>query len=147
MNLTPSPENIQELKKNEVFVFGSNQSGFHGAGAARTAFEKFGAVWGEGVGHFGQTYAIPTKDYKVKGTLSKEVIGKYVDEFVEYARKRKDLNFLVTEIGCGLAGYIPAHVYDLFKDAFHEDNIFLPETFIYQFLKNKDYIQIKKIVK
>jgi hypothetical protein len=61
-----TPNNISHLEDNEVFVFGSNEAGIHGAGAARLAFEKFGAVWKIGVGHEGKTYAIPTKDYVIK---------------------------------------------------------------------------------
>lgn len=145
MNLKSSPENIQELKENEVFVFGSNLSGYHGGGAAYLAHKKFGAVWGEGIGHFGQTYAIPTKSENIKSTLDVDTITQYVDEFVKYAKSRKDLNFLVTEIGCGLAGYKAKDIYILFKEAFHEQNIFLPESFIYFLLKNKEHTIIKDI--
>ena len=83
-----TPERIAELGEDEVFVFGSNLEGMHGGGAARTAYQRFGAVWGEGVGHHGQSYAIPTMHGGV------EQIRPYVDEFVEYARANKHLRFL-----------------------------------------------------
>jgi len=55
-----TPDRITELKLNELFVFGSNLAGAHGGGAARLAYERFGAVWGQGVGLQGRCYAIPT---------------------------------------------------------------------------------------
>ena len=75
---------IQVLKPDEVFVFGSNLAGFHGGGAARAAFNKFGAIWGQGVGIQGRSYAIPTMQGGV------ETIAPYVDEFIEYARNHKE---------------------------------------------------------
>ena len=92
-------ENITHLKPNEVFVFGSNRQGYHGGGAARVALDKFGAVWGKGIGLQGQSYAIPTMDGGV------DSIKPYIDDFIEYARQHKELRFLVTRIGCGIAGY------------------------------------------
>ena len=70
---------VVSLKPNEVFVFGSNLAGFHGGGAARAAYKKFGAIWGQGVGMQGHSYAIPTMQGGV------ETIAPYVDEFIEYA--------------------------------------------------------------
>ena len=75
-----TPERISELKENEIFVFGSNLAGVHGGGAARFAYERFGAVWGEGVGLHGQTYAIPTMQGGV------ETIRPYVDDFIRFAK-------------------------------------------------------------
>lgn len=94
-----TPERITELKPNEVFVFGSNLSGYHGGGAANIALEKFGAVWGQGVGLQGQSYAIPTMQGGV------ETIKPYVDEFIKFAKAHPELKFLVTRIGCGIAGF------------------------------------------
>jgi hypothetical protein len=115
---------ITELKANEVFVFGSNLSGFHGGGAARLAM-KWGAKWGKGIGLWGQTYAIPTMQGGV------ETIKPYVEQFIEFARLHPELKFLVTEIGCGIAGFTPAQIAPLFQPAVSEDisNIFLPESF------------------
>lgn len=111
------------LKPDEVFVFGSNLGGFHGGGAARTAYNKFGAIWGQGVGMQGQSYAIPTMQGGV------ETIAPYVDEFIEYARNHPDKRFLVTEIGCGIAGFAPEEIAPLFARAVDVENITLPQRF------------------
>lgn len=118
-----TPERITELKANEVFVFGSNLAGAHAGGAARIAMEKFGAVWGQGVGLQGQSYAIPTMQGGV------ETIKPYVDEFVNFAKSHTKLVFLVTRIGCGIAGFKDEEIAPLFTDALNIDNIILPETF------------------
>lgn len=119
-------EEISELEEREVFVFGSNLAGIHRGGAARLAFEQFGAVWGEGIGHFGRTYAIPTKDEHVE-TMGIEEIHDHVTDFISYARHRSDLTFLVTQIGCGLAGYTPEEIGPLFSGA--PENVVLPKSF------------------
>lgn len=117
---------IISLKPNEIFVFGSNLSGWHGAGAARQAFENFGAEYHVGVGRTGQCYAIPTKDENIK-TMRLVDINNYVYHFLEYARMHPQLTFLVTAIGCGLAGYKPHQIAPMFKDA--PNNVVLPEEF------------------
>lgn len=119
-----TPERIAELGEDEVFVFGSNLEGMHGGGAARTAYQRFGAVWGEGVGHHGQSYAIPTMHGGV------EQIRPYVDEFVEYARANAHLRFLVTRIGCGIAGFRDEQIAPLFSEALNCSNIILPREFV-----------------
>lgn len=119
-----TPERISELKENEIFVFGSNLSGMHGGGAAWLAYKRFGAVWGEGVGLFGQTYAIPTMQGGV------ETIKPYVDDFIRFAREHKELTFLVTRIGCGIAGFHDAEIAPLFNEALDVANIILPEEFV-----------------
>lgn len=119
-----TPERIAELGEDEVFVFGSNLEGMHGGGAARTAYQRFGAVWGEGVGHHGQSYAIPTMHGGV------EQIRPYVDEFVEYARANRHLRFLVTRIGCGIAGFHDEQIAPLFSEALNCSNIILPREFV-----------------
>ena len=86
----------------QVFVFGSNEAGVHGAGAARVAYEKHGARWGKGFGHYGDSFAIPTKSPSIE-TLELNTIRKYVEAFLQYAAAHKDLTFKVTRIGCGLA--------------------------------------------
>ena len=118
-----TPERITELKANEVFVFGSNLAGAHAGGAARVALDKFGAVWGQGVGLQGQSYAIPTMQGDVKN------IKPYVDEFFSFAKSHTELVFLVTRIGCGIAGFKDEEIAPLFADALSIDNIILPETF------------------
>ena len=98
-----TPDWITELSDNEVFVFGSNLEGLHGGGAARLAM-KWGAVWGQGVGLQGQTYAIPTMHGGV------DEIRPYVDDFIAFASSHPDKRFLVTEIGCGIAGFRPKEI-------------------------------------
>lgn len=119
-----TPAWIKELKENEVFVFGSNLGGFHGGGAARVALEQFGAVWGQGVGLQGKSYAIPTMHGGV------DVIKPYVDEFIAFAREHRELRFLVTPIGCGIAGFTVEEMAPLFAAAIDDENIILPESFV-----------------
>ena len=118
---------VNKLEENEIFVFGSNEAGRHGKGAALLAM-KWGAIKGIGSGIQGQTYGIPTKNNKIK-TLSVNKIKKYVDNFIEYAKQNKNFKFYVTEIGCGLAGYQPKDIVPLFKRAINLDNIYLPQKF------------------
>lgn len=99
-----------------IFVFGSNEAGRHGKGAALTAREKHGAVYGVGRGRTGNAYAIPTKDEKLK-TRSLELIKTDVDEFIKYANDNPSLWFEVTRIGCGLAGYKDKDIAPMFAEA------------------------------
>jgi len=118
---------VNKLEENEIFVFGSNEAGRHGKGAALLAM-KWGAIKCIGEGIQGQTYGIPTKNNKIK-TLSINKIKKYVDNFIEYAKQNENLKFYVTEIGCGLAGYQPKDIAPLFNHAINLDNIYLPQKF------------------
>lgn len=124
-----SPKWIKHLEENEIFVFGSNLEGKHGGGAAKLAMD-WGAVWGKGVGLYGQTYAIPTMQGGV------ETIKPYTDEFINFAKKHPELKFLVTEIGCGIAGFTVREIAPLFKDAIDQENIFLPERFYNELTDN-----------
>lgn len=130
-----TPEEILKLEENQIFVFGSNLSGRHGKGAAKTAL-GWGAKWGQGNGLQGRTYGIPTKDASVKRTLSIAEIRPFVEEFVEFARQNPNLIFLVTEIGCGLAGMKPKEIAPLFIDAIHIENIHLPNRFWHKLIKS-----------
>lgn len=123
-----TPEKITMLKDNEIFVFGSNCSGRHGKGAAKTAL-GWGAKWGQAAGLQGKTYGIPTKDASIRRVLSVNEIKPYVDEFIEFAKKNPQLTFLVTEIGCGLAGMKPKEIAPLFNEAINVSNIYLPTRF------------------
>ncbi len=118
-----TPDYITSLGPNEVFVFGSNIHGQHMGGAARVAFDKFGAVWGQGVGLQGQSYAIPTMEGGV------DYVAGYVDEFVLFAKEHPELFFWVTRIGCGIAGFRDEEIAPLFKAASDLDNVALPESF------------------
>jgi hypothetical protein len=124
-----SASNITELMDNEVFVFGSNEGGKHGGGAAKLAI-KWGAKWGQAEGLYGKTYAIPTKNAAITKTLPLDRIQTYIDRFIDFASLRTDLKFLVTEIGCGLAGLTPELVAPFFKDALELENVYLPERFL-----------------
>lgn len=126
-----TPDSISYLVKNEVFVFGSNEAGRHGAGAAKTALGLFGAHYGQPEGSQGQSYAIPTKD-KNLNTLSLDEIEKYVVRFLEFAIHRPELTFYVTEIGCGLAGYTPRDIAPCFylnRSLYECPNIYFPQSF------------------
>lgn len=118
-----TPSWIDSLKENEIFVFGSNLAGMHGGGAARIARLHFGAVMGQGVGLQGQSYAIPTMQGGV------ENIRPYVDRFIAYAKRHPEKHFLVTPIGCGIAGFEAEDIAPLFKRAKEMKNISLPESF------------------
>ena len=119
-----TPNRITQLAANEVFVFGSNLQGHHFGGAARIANEKFGAVFGQGVGLQGQSYAIPTMHGGV------DVIKPYVDEFIEFAKQHPEFTFLVTRIGCGIAGFKDSEIAPLFRGAIGIENIALPQSFM-----------------
>lgn len=116
-----TPEHIDSLQPNEIFVFGSNLAGMHGGGAAYAAYRKFGAILGQGVGLQGQSYAIPTMQGGV------ETIKPYVDEFIDFAKEHPTLTFLVTRIGCGIAGFKDEEIAPLFEKAHNVENIVLPE--------------------
>ena len=121
-----TPEHITSLPPEHVFVFGSNLAGIHGAGAARLAFDRFGAVWGVGIGHQGKTYALPTKDKEIE-TLPIDEIKKYVDDFLNYAEDHPEFTFLVTKVGCGLAGWSVEDIAPLFSET--SENVILPKEF------------------
>lgn len=118
-----TPDNIKELAPDEIFVFGSNLAGHHGGGAARVALDRFGAQWGVGEGIQGQSYAIPTMQGGV------ETIKPYVDRFLDLAYEWDQTTFLVTRIGCGIAGFTPEQIAPLFDRALDMYNVVLPRDF------------------
>ena len=124
-----SAKHIDKLEDDEVFVFGSNTEGMHAGGAARMAM-NWGAVYGKAFGLQGKTFAIPTVDYTRSGKMSIDEIKKYVDEFLDFTIKNKDKKFLVTEIGCGIAGFKVSEIAPLFREALEYSNVYLPERFI-----------------
>jgi hypothetical protein len=112
----------------EIFVFGSNLRGVHGAGAAKHALQHHGAVWGNGIGIQGNSYAIPTKSMQIT-TLPLNQIQVFVNEFIDYAKAHPELIFKVTRIGCGLAGYKDEDIAPMFFDApdnCHFDTVWKP---------------------
>lgn len=116
---------ITDVASNEIFVFGSNIQGLHCNGAAKLAYQKFGAQWGCGIGLQGNSYAIPT----MQGGVA--TIKPYVDDFLRFAENHPHLVFLVTEIGCGIAGFNPKDIAPLFRFAIEKNimNVYLPESF------------------
>ncbi|MEI0592539.1 hypothetical protein R4K52_01980 [Brachyspira pilosicoli] len=124
-----SAKHIDKLEDDEVFVFGSNTEGMHAGGAARMAM-NWGAIYGKAFGLQGKTFAIPTIDYTRSGKMSIDEIKKYVDEFLDFTIKNKDKKFLVTEIGCGIAGFKVSEIAPLFRKALEYSNVYLPERFI-----------------
>lgn len=119
---------VKELKENEVFVSGSNLSGRHEKGAAKTAM-KWGARYGQGEGLAGRAYAIPTVNASITGKLSIAKIASYVDTFIAFAEAHKELQFLVTAIGTGLAGWRTEDIAPLFRKARDLENVYLPKEF------------------
>ena len=118
-----TPEFITELSESEIFVFGSNLKGHHYGGAARIARNKFGAIHGQGIGIQGQSYAIPT----MQGNI--DTIKPYVDEFIKFAICHKEMKFLITKIGCGIAGFKVSEIAPLFYDCIEIENVYLPLEF------------------
>lgn len=147
-----TPKEIDKLAQSEIFVFGSNPSGYHVGGSAKIAVKKFNAVYGQSEGLQGQSYAIPTTFPEV------EMIRPYIEKFIGFAKKHPELTFFVTRIGCGNAGYTDYEIAPLFNDALELKNVILPESFIRvienqpRFLNNplnswdhqKDFLLIKE---
>ena len=117
-----TPDLITNLKSGEIFVFGSNARGMHAGGAARFALDHFGAEWGVGEGLQGQSYAIPTMEGLDNLKLA-------VDRFIAFAGQHPEYTFLVTPIGCGIAGYRESQIGPLFAQAVGLPNVFLPGGF------------------
>lgn len=125
--MTPSPKNITKLEPHQIFVFGSNLDGRHGKGAALTAFRKFGARHGVAEGLTGQCYALPTVGRRLSRMPLRDV-GAHCRKFVRFAASRPDLEFLITPVGCGLAGFRPKEIAPFFAGA--PQNCILPECFL-----------------
>jgi len=124
-----TPENIEKIKPNEVFVFGSNLQGHHVGGAAKIAYEKFGAEWGLEEGFSGNTYAIPTVDFTSREQMDLEDIEVFVQRFVEYVKTTPNKTFLVTAIGCGIAGFKESEIAPMFRECSFIANVKLPKLF------------------
>lgn len=121
-------DTITHLEADEVFVFGSNLRGAHGGGAAKLAAEKFGAIQGVGIGHQGQSYALPTLDARFN-KLPLQEIEKHIRDLVVHAIQHPELTFLVTQVGCGIAGFTPKEIAPLFFGFALPPNVVLPEVF------------------
>jgi hypothetical protein len=126
-----TPKHIKELKENEVFVFGSNRQSKHGKGAALTARNKFGAIYGQSQGLQGQSYAIITKELrKDYQPVSLQEVKEGVDTFIQFAKDNENLTFYVVELGCNLAYFTVEQIAPLFKSATKLKNVYLPEKFV-----------------
>lgn len=123
-----TPDNITKLEPGQIFVFGSNMSGRHGKGAAKTAM-KWGAIYGQAAGLQGRTYGIPTVNASITNKLPIAKIKGFVDDFIEFAKVNPQLHFLTTEIGCGLAGHGYKDIGPLFEKAKDLSNVSLPQKF------------------
>ena len=117
-----TPQMIRQLGENEIFVFGSNANGYHRGGAAAFAMREFGAVWGQGEGLQGKSYAIPTME-------GLDQLREAVNRFTAFADQHQELRFLVTMVGCGIAGYSPRDIAPLFKGCIDLENVALPIEF------------------
>jgi len=126
-----TPKMVTKLKKNEVFVFGSNLNGNHIGGAAKLALDKFGAMNGTPIGLQGNSCAIPTLDAKMN-KIGLDALKVYVNEFTQFVSDNQDLHFYLTDIGCGIAGFTHAEIAPIFKDLFNSGlkNISFPQQFI-----------------
>lgn len=118
-----TPERISSLLPGQIFVFGSNCFGHHAGGAARFALDHFGAIWGNGEGLQGWSYAIPTME-------GLDSTRQAVERFIAYAQQHPELTFLVTPIGCGIAGYTADEIAPFFANAKELPNVYLPESFL-----------------
>jgi len=117
-----TPPMIKRLAQNEIFVFGSNERGMHFGGAAKIAVENFGAIMGQGHGIQGKSYAINSMSGIADMTQD-------IEAFEEYAKAHPQMRFLVTPIGCGIAGYTPSDIAPLFRNCKDIENVCLPQDF------------------
>ena len=122
--LRVTPDRLEQISGTDILVFGSNQQGIHAGRIAREALERFGAQMHQGAGIQGQSYAIPVMQGDV------DTIQPYVDEFLDYASRHPHQHFMVTEVGCTLAGFEPEDIAPLFSPAREESNIWLPISFL-----------------
>lgn len=126
------------IKSNIIFVFGSNRQGIHGRGAALEAKQKWGALQGRGIGYVGNSYAIPTKETPQE-SLSLDRINDYVHDFIYFAEQREYKTFLMTRVGCGLAGYDDGDIAPMFDKS--PPNVFMPKEWR-QFLGNQRFLYL-----
>lgn len=130
-----------------IFVFGSNEAGIHGAGAAKAARDKYGAIIGRGFGFHGRSLAIPTKDYQIK-TLPIERIEEYIeDAFLLWSFWDGIKKLFLTRIGCGLAGYSDKDIAPIFAKFFknYYDYLDIPEEWLPYFIANEKFSQFERI--
>ena len=125
-----TPERIDELKPDEIFVFGSNMNGAHMGGAARIAYENFEATWGESEGLTGRSYAIPTLDENME-KVSESALEASIDKFIDFVLNNQQLTFYLTKIGCGIAGWSVDEVAKTFATALASFLVPLPDNIVW----------------
>jgi len=140
-----TPDYIDSLLPDQIFVFGSNILGYHTGGASRTARKKFGAVWGQPEGLQGQSYAIPT-DYG-DGVRKDDEVKAAVERFIAFAKENEKLFFLVTRVGCGTGGYKDDEIAKFFKEALELKNVSLPKTFVNALKGESVFFDLERFVK
>ena len=140
-----TPDYIDSLLPDQIFVFGSNILGYHTGGASRTARKKFGAVWGQPEGLQGQSYAIPT-DYG-DGVRKDDEVKAAVERFIAFAKENEKLFFLVTRVGCGTGGYKDDEIAEFFKEALELKNVSLPKTFVNALKGESVFFDLERFVK
>ena len=141
MNYTP--DYVDNLQPNQVFVFGSNILGYHTGGASRMAYKNFGAIWGQPEGIQGKSYAIPV-DYG-KAPVKEDEVKQAIDRFIQFARENEDKHFLVTRIGCGIGGFQDKDMAMYFKEALNFDNVSLPRSFV-DALEGKSSFNLERFI-
>ena len=139
-----TPDYIDALLTNQIFVFGSNALGYHTGGASGTARKKFGAVWGQPEGLQGQSYAIPV-DYG-KGVRKDAEVKTAIDRFIDFAKAHNELFFFVTRVGCGIAGYHDEEIAPFFREALNMKNVCLPKSFVDALSKGKIDYDLERFV-
>lgn len=139
-----TPDYIDSLLPNQIFVFGSNLLGYHTGGASGTARKRFGAVWGQPEGLQGQSYAIPV-DYG-KGVRNDAEVETAINRFIAFAKAHNELFFFVTRVGCGIAGYHDEEMAKFFREALNLNNVCLPKSFVDALSNGKIEFDLKRFV-
>ena len=140
-----TPDYIDTLLSNQIFVFGSNALGYHTGGASGTARKKFGAVWGQPEGLQGQSYAIPV-DFG-KGVRKDAEVKAAIDRFIAFAKAHNELFFFVTRVGCGIAGYHDEEMAQFFREALELNNVCLPKSFVDALSNGRIEYNLERFVK
>lgn len=151
---TPDPINKKDMGENDIFIFGSNTEGIHGAGAAKVAVNDYGAIYGQAKGLQRNSYAIVTKDLK-KGNRSIDIeyIQEQINDLFIFCVENTDKTFWMTKIGCGLGGFEISDIAPLFANKIIPKNLILPKEFTlpqywadYLYLKDKNlFFKIDRI--
>ena len=140
-----TPDYIDTLLSNQIFVFGSNALGYHTGGASGTARKKFGAVWGQPEGLQGQSYAIPV-DFG-KGVRKDAEVKAAIDRFIAFSKAHNELFFFVTRVGCGIAGYHDEEMAQFFREALELNNVCLPKSFVDALSNGRIEYNLERFVK